>query len=163
MEARRAPRRILVVDDESEVRDSIRALLETHGYETASAADGRGALSEVARQRPDVVLTDLFMPDVDGIELITELRECAPEIPIVAMANRFRPYTVDYVDIATKLGAFTGVFSLPLAAVVASAARHTDADRGGSGARGTADARPARARWPQPGGNSGYVRDRYRC
>jgi nitrate/nitrite transporter NarK len=62
-----------------------------------------------------------------------------------------------------KLGAFTGVFSLPLAAVIASAARHTDADRGGSGARGTADARPARARWPQPGGNSGYVRDRYRC
>lgn len=110
MRVHSVPKRILVVDDEAHVRDQIRALLESHGYATAAAADGRGALREVERLRPDLVLTDLFMPDLDGIELITALRERAPEIPIVAMVNRFKPFTVDYIDIAMKLGAYTGLY-----------------------------------------------------
>jgi CheY-like chemotaxis protein len=103
-------KRILVVDDEQQVRDSIRAVLQAHGYETVLASNGGGALREVERLRPDVVLTDLFMPDVDGIELITELRERAPGLPIIAMTTRFRAFEVDYVDIAKKLGAFTGLY-----------------------------------------------------
>jgi CheY-like chemotaxis protein len=103
-------KRILVVDDESDVREAIRALLEQHGYATVSCADGGSALREVERLRPDLVLTDLFMPDVDGIELIGALRALAPEIPIVAMTTRVKPFTVDYIEIATKLGAFTGLY-----------------------------------------------------
>jgi len=102
-------RRILVVDDEDHARDSICALLEAHGYATVTAADGYAALREVERQRPDLVLTDLFMPELDGIELIGRLRDIAPQIPIIAMANRCKPFAVDYAEIATKLGAFTGL------------------------------------------------------
>ena len=103
-------KRILVVDDEAEARDAVCALLKTQGYATATAADGHSALAEVERHRPDLVLTDLFMPELDGIELIARLREIAPELPIVAMANRIRPYTVDYIEIATKLGAVAGLY-----------------------------------------------------
>ena len=99
-----------MVDDEDDVRDSICATLKAHGYQTVSASDGRNALREVERLRPDLVLTDLFMPELDGIELIAILREICPDIPIVAMSTRFKPVTVDYIEIAMKLGAFAGLY-----------------------------------------------------
>src|SRR5581483_8976305 len=108
MDGHIARKRILVVDDEAHVRDAVRAFLDAQGYAVVTARDGAAALREVERRRPDLVLTDLFMPELDGIELIACLREIAPEIPIVAMANRCKPFTVDYAEIATKLGAFTG-------------------------------------------------------
>ncbi|HVZ03020.1 MAG TPA: response regulator [Dongiaceae bacterium] len=110
MDHRTGRKRILVVDDEGDVRDSICALLEAHGYATVASADGRSALRQMERARPDLVLTDLFMPELDGIELITILHEAAPEIPIVAISTPTRPFTVDYIDIATKLGAFAGLY-----------------------------------------------------
>jgi len=109
MDGHIARKRILVVDDEAHVRDAVRAFLDAQGYAVVTARDGAAALREVERRRPDLVLTDLFMPELDGIELIACLREIAPEIPIVAMANRCKPFTVDYAEIATKLGAFTGL------------------------------------------------------
>ena len=110
MDGSSQPLRVLVVDDEDDVRDTICATLKVHGYQTVSASDGRNALREVERLRPDLVLTDLFMPELDGIELIAILREIAPEIPIVAMSTRFKPVTVDYIEIAMKLGAFAGLY-----------------------------------------------------
>jgi CheY-like chemotaxis protein len=103
-------KRILVVDDEAETRNAVSALLTTQGYAAVAATDGRTALVEIARLKPDLVLVDLFMPELDGIELITLLREITPEIPTVAMANRVKPFTVDYIEIATKLGAFAGLY-----------------------------------------------------
>jgi CheY-like chemotaxis protein len=110
MTDRNTPKRILVVDDEAEARQSICALLEDHGYAVLSASDGNGALRAVDSLRPDLVLTDLFMPELDGIGLITALHTTAPEIPVVAMANRFKPLMVDYIEIATKLGACAGLY-----------------------------------------------------
>jgi DNA-binding NtrC family response regulator len=110
MADRGTAKRILVVDDEAEARESIRALLEDHGFAVNLATDGRSALRACESDRPDLVLTDLFMPELDGIGLITALREIAPDLPIIAMANRIKPFTVDYVDIATKLGAFGGLY-----------------------------------------------------
>ena len=104
------PKRILVVDDEAEARESIGAVLKEHGYIVNLASDGRSALRACESACPDLVLTDLFMPELDGIGLLTALREIAPDLPVIAMANHFKPFTVDYIEIATKLGAFAGLY-----------------------------------------------------
>ena len=110
MNRRNQTKRILLVEDEDRVRDSICAMLRARGFTVVPAADGRSALREVERVRPDVVLTDLFMPELDGIELIGVLQEIAPEIPIIAMSTRIKPVTVDYIEIAMKLGAVAGFY-----------------------------------------------------
>lgn len=66
--------RILIIDDETAVRRSLRVLLERAGYEVDEAGDGQAGLRLHAARPADVIITDLFMPDFDGIETILELR-----------------------------------------------------------------------------------------
>lgn len=80
--------RILVVDDESNLRLVLRLILEAAGYEVAEAAHGADALEQTTETRPDLVLTDLMMPVMNGSELIERLR-ADPEtagIPIVVIS-----------------------------------------------------------------------------
>ena len=79
--------RILVVDDDPAIRRSILAELRGAGYETVDAADGRDALSVVARARPDLIVTDLAMPVMDGFALITALRK-SMATPIIVLSVR---------------------------------------------------------------------------
>ena len=66
--------RVLIVDDHAPFRRSCRALLEAEGYEVAGEAeDGRSALSEAERLRPELVLLDVFLPDIDGFQVASEL------------------------------------------------------------------------------------------
>lgn len=77
--------RVLVVDDESSARSALSELLREEGYEVQSAADGYKALGRVDGWEPDVVITDVKMPALGGIELMTKLRERMPEIAVVVM------------------------------------------------------------------------------
>ena len=79
--------RILVVDDLPDVRLSLCMMLEASGFEVAEAADGAAALSELGRQQVDVVLTDLFMPGVNGIGLIKALTREPRRPVIIAMTG----------------------------------------------------------------------------
>jgi two-component system KDP operon response regulator KdpE len=79
--------RILVVDDERAIRRFLRASLSTHGYTISEAANGVEALALVAEQRPDVVFLDLGLPDMDGIEVIRELREWS-NVPVIILSVR---------------------------------------------------------------------------
>lgn len=74
--------RVLVVDDEPAIRRFLRTSLSAHGYSVFDAANGREALSGVAAHRPDLVILDLGLPDMDGIEVTRRLREWTP-IPII--------------------------------------------------------------------------------
>jgi DNA-binding NtrC family response regulator len=77
--------RVLVVDDEKHQRDILKVILDSEGYETLAARNGRHAL-EILRDQPfDVILTDLKMPDMSGIELLTELLRIQPGLCIVLM------------------------------------------------------------------------------
>jgi CheY-like chemotaxis protein len=97
--------RILVVDDDVYARTVVRAILEHAGYEVAEAVDGAAALGAYRDAGADLVLCDLFMPDVDGLELIRELRREAPDLKIIAMsAGGFRG-TLDVLVVARRLGA----------------------------------------------------------
>lgn len=66
--------RILIVDDEPGIRQSISTLLQLEGYDTASAADGEAALHQVLAWAPDVVISDLQMPKMDGQQLLAAIR-----------------------------------------------------------------------------------------
>jgi DNA-binding NtrC family response regulator len=77
--------KILVVDDERHARATLATLLEDCGYEVRGAGDGNEALATIERWLPDVVLTDLRMPRLGGMELLTSLHERYPELPCVVM------------------------------------------------------------------------------
>jgi serine phosphatase RsbU (regulator of sigma subunit) len=82
-----AQTRILVVDDESMIRYNIASYLEDSGYSVFEAEDGLQAIEAVKRQRPDLVLSDLRMPGLDGLEVIGQLRHCHPELPVIAISG----------------------------------------------------------------------------
>jgi DNA-binding response OmpR family regulator len=76
---------ILVVDDDPTVSDVVRRYLERAGYQVRLAADGHGALASFARDRPDLVVLDLMLPGIDGLEVCRRLRNGADGVPIVML------------------------------------------------------------------------------
>ena len=79
---------VLVVEDDDEARDVLVRELESRGYRTQAAADGRAALERFEASRPDVVLLDLGLPDIDGLEVIRRIRREAMT-PIVILSGRY--------------------------------------------------------------------------
>ncbi|HEY8946557.1 MAG TPA: sigma-54 dependent transcriptional regulator, partial [Polyangiaceae bacterium] len=79
--------RVLVVDDELGARTALKQLLEAHGYAADVAADGVEALERLAELPPDVVVTDLDMPRMDGMQLLAKLRELAPALPVIVATS----------------------------------------------------------------------------
>ncbi len=95
--------RILVVDDEDAIRSTLRMMLEYEGYEVLLAANGPTALKIAEREGPDLVLLDIKMPQVDGLEVLRDLKAAQPDIPVVILSGHG---TVKTAVEATKLGAF---------------------------------------------------------
>jgi DNA-binding NtrC family response regulator len=94
---------ILVVDDEDDIRTTISDILEDEGYDVSVASDAATARAEVGRERPDLILLDVWMPDVDGITLLREwAREGSPRCPVVILSGHG---TVETAVEATRLGA----------------------------------------------------------
>ena len=79
--------RILIVEDEPPIRRLLRATLGAHDYRTVEAATGAEALSALRHHRPDLVVLDLGLPDIDGLALIGRIRETSP-VPIVVLSSR---------------------------------------------------------------------------
>jgi CheY-like chemotaxis protein len=87
MQATPAPRRILVAEDEILAAMAIEDELLSEGYAVVVAPDGEAALEAARRTMPDLLLTDLRMPRLDGIGLIRALRDMAPLLPVVVMTG----------------------------------------------------------------------------
>jgi CheY-like chemotaxis protein len=96
--------RVLVADDELSIRLLVEHILDQAGYRVELAENGRDALRHVSQSPPDLVITDLFMPDMDGTELIRALSKSNPDLPILAMSGG-RSETKTYMRIAQVLGA----------------------------------------------------------
>ena len=95
--------KILVVDDEPDIRDLVSEILEDEGYEVSVAENGEAARQAFARQTPDLVLLDIWMPDIDGITLLKEWAAGAePACPVVIMSGHG---TLETAVEATRLGA----------------------------------------------------------
>ncbi|QJY45103.1 response regulator transcription factor [Pseudonocardia broussonetiae] len=80
--------RILVVDDDRAVRDSLRRSLAFHGYQVDVAVDGQAALDAVEAQRPDAMVLDVMMPRLDGLEVCRRLRGAGDALPILVLTAR---------------------------------------------------------------------------
>jgi two-component system, OmpR family, KDP operon response regulator KdpE len=80
---------VLVVDDELQIRRLLRVCLEGNGYRVVEAVNGQEALTEVAQRRPDLVVLDLGLPDMDGVSVLKRLREWS-QIPVVVLSVKDR-------------------------------------------------------------------------
>ncbi len=93
--------RVLLADDHSIVRAGLRRIIEESGDMTvvAEAENGRIALREVARHKPDIAVVDISMPDIDGLEVISRLRETDPGLPLLVLTmHEERQYVVRAVE-----------------------------------------------------------------
>ena len=75
--------RILGVDDEEPERDVLGEYFESQGFGVEAAIDGEAALAALDRDRPDLVLLDVRMPGIDGVEVLRRIRRAAPELPVI--------------------------------------------------------------------------------
>ena len=97
--------RILLVEDDDRVRRSIRKALQRLGCTVSEAANGRSARRTLRDGAVELVVTDLFMPDMDGLELIMEIRLAHPEVKIMAISGGGRAVSMDLLPVAKRLGA----------------------------------------------------------
>jgi CheY-like chemotaxis protein len=100
-----AMQKILVIDDNVVVRNTIAQILESDGYEVLSAENGRRGLTVFRHEHPDLVVTDIIMPEKEGIETIRDIRDCSPNAKIIAISGGGRIGNTDFLKIARQLGA----------------------------------------------------------
>jgi len=94
---------ILVVDDEKNIRTALAGILEDEGYRPVFAKDGLEALEAAKKERPDLVLLDIWMPRLDGLETLQRLKEFHPQLTVVMMSGHG---TIETAVKSTKLGAY---------------------------------------------------------
>ncbi len=97
--------RVLVIDDSPVARVALRGMLEVAGFAVLEAGDGREGLSSYRRKGADVVLCDLFMPDLDGMQVIRQLREESPDVKIIAMSGGGANGNLNQLPLALRIGA----------------------------------------------------------
>jgi DNA-binding NtrC family response regulator len=102
--------RILVIDDEPDMRVLLEQTLKAAGHEVSLAADGREGVERYCASPADLVITDLYMPNQEGLETIGELRRRFPEVAIIAMSGKAAALTM--LSIAQKFGAI-GILHKP--------------------------------------------------
>jgi DNA-binding NtrC family response regulator len=101
---------ILVADDEENIRHFLRQLLAAAGHTVMDVGSAREASEHLQRQAFDLVITDVLMPDGDGIDLITDVKKRQPQARIVAMSGGGRYLEgSDYLKLATGLGAHVAI------------------------------------------------------
>lgn len=97
--------KILVIDDDALVRNTISRMLRCWGYEVVIAENGGRGVELFYGDHPALVITDIIMPDKDGIETIRHIRAIDPDVKIIAMSGGGRLGNLDFLNIAAKLGA----------------------------------------------------------
>ena len=102
--------KILIVDDEVPIRRTLRDILEFEGYEVDEASDGLECVSKVQKEKYDVVITDIKMPKMDGIEALERLQILSPETPVIMVSGHG---TIDTAVEAVKKGAFDFISKPP--------------------------------------------------
>jgi CheY-like chemotaxis protein len=110
--------RILLVDDDELVRATVCAMLADGGYDVVPAVDGEDGILQFQRRQFDLVICDVIMPNMDGLEMVREIRRLSAEIPIISMTGSFMRSTggahlnAVYLRLCSELGA-TKVIAKP--------------------------------------------------
>lgn len=96
--------KIVLIDDEPAMRKATGSALRSAGHVVTAYENGRAALRNIGNDAPDVLITDIFMPEMEGLETIRKVRAQRPGTPIIAVSG-FSFEGGDYLDIAERLGA----------------------------------------------------------
>jgi two-component system, chemotaxis family, chemotaxis protein CheY len=107
--------KILIIDDDKMVRDSLRMVLTAAGHQIVVANDGKQGVKAFTEIKPDLVITDILMPEKEGVETIGDIRKLNPKMPIIAMSGGGRVGNMSFLAIAKQFGAsrtFTKPFDL---------------------------------------------------
>jgi DNA-binding response OmpR family regulator len=99
------PATVLVIDDDPDMVESLAMMLSDHGFPVLTANDGVRGIEMFREYKPAVVLTDILMPEHDGIEVIMTMRRERPAVKIIAISGSGRIGKSDFLTIARKLGA----------------------------------------------------------
>lgn len=94
---------ILIIDDEESIRASLKGALEDEGFDVLTAEDGESGIIKTSEELPDLILLDIWMPGIDGIETLNRLKRLYPKLPVVIMSGHG---TIEAAVKATKLGAY---------------------------------------------------------
>ena len=105
--------RILVVEDHREVRDVLREMLEDEGYEVLEAPNGKEAMRLYRTEGADLIITDILMPEKDGLEIITEVRRDFPDVKIIAISAGGRVLESGDVLSTAKMFGAQRTFTIP--------------------------------------------------
>jgi DNA-binding NtrC family response regulator len=117
-------RPIIVIDDCRDHLDFLVTLLERSGYRVIGYSSAREALKHVAGTNAALVITDIFMPEIDGVEVVCHLRRAFPELPVIGIGGLGLTFGEDYLDAMQALGA-AATFEKPVdpSALLAAVAR----------------------------------------
>jgi len=102
--------RILIIDDEEQIRDMLAQMLTREGYQVVHAKNGKEGMKACREQKVDLIITDIIMPEKDGIEMILELRHDFPHLKVIAISGGGRLGPDGYLEMAQKLGAHRTFF-----------------------------------------------------
>lgn len=103
---------VMIVEDDAALREMLKEALEKRKYTVIAAADGREAIAKFRPSVVDLVITDLLMPEEDGLKVIMKVKEAKPDVKVIAISGGGKAGPGSYLLIAHKLGA-DQVFSKP--------------------------------------------------
>lgn len=101
--------RVLVIDDEAMIRRLLRNVLEQSGYHVEEAGNGRSGLEKLAAATYDLVITDLVMPETDGLEVVSAASKRWPDVPVIVISGGGRLGNDDNLPVALRLGAAAAI------------------------------------------------------
>lgn len=96
---------VLLVEDDAGLRGALAVCLRIAGYKVDTAGDERSALAKFEQQRPSAIVTDLVLPDGEGISALAAMRSAAPEVPIIAISGGGMFSAAELLGVATSIGA----------------------------------------------------------
>ncbi len=97
--------RVLIIDDDETIRSVFKRFLEGKGYEVLVASDGRQGLHVLEDGPVDLVITDIMMPETDGLEVVMAIRGRDSDIPVIAISGGMHAMPMDFLPMAKKFGA----------------------------------------------------------
>lgn len=96
---------VLIVDDDEMIREFIKVVLSDYNFKLIEAENGKEGLKQFRKNHPDIVITDIIMPEMEGISFIRELRSENKNTIIIAMTGNIHGRMEEYLNISSKLGA----------------------------------------------------------
>ena len=106
-------KKILIIDDEVPVRKMLKKLFERNGYDISEATNGNQGIKLFNEQHPDLIISDLIMPEKEGLETIRELKKSKPYVPIIAIPGGGLTDPKLYLNLALRFGA-VHLFAKPI-------------------------------------------------